>query len=100
MFHRFANQMSLKVKNTEQQSEDYLRFGILEFEKGHIDSSWEYVSQALQMDSAIGEKKHAYESYINRIIRKYFGPRVSIADILNNYQSWYIFLLKRVNHFF
>ncbi len=79
--------MSYKVKNIEQQSEDYLRSGIIEFENGHIDSSWEYVSQALQMDSTIGERKHAYESYINRIIRKYFGPGVSISDILNNYQS-------------
>lgn len=79
--------MSLIVKNIQQQSEDYLRFGIIEFENGHIDSSWEYVSQALRMDSAIVEKKHAYESYINRIILKYFGPGVSISDILNNYQS-------------
>jgi hypothetical protein len=79
--------MSLIVKNLKEQSEDYLRFGILEFENGHIDSSWEYVSQALQMDSAIGERKHAYESYIHRIIRKYFGTEVSISDILNNYHS-------------
>jgi len=53
--------MSFKVKNIEQQSEDYLRFGIIEFENGHIDSSWKYVSQALQMDSAIGDKKLAVE---------------------------------------
>jgi hypothetical protein len=78
---------NLKVKNTEQRSEDYLRFGIIEFENGHFDTSWKYVSQALRIDSEIVERKHAYESYIHRIIRKHFGSEVSISAILNKYKS-------------
>lgn len=75
------------MNNMEQRSEDYLRFGIIEFEAGHFDTSWEYVSQALRMDYTIGKRKHAYESYIHRIIRKHFGPEVSISEIINKYRS-------------
>ena len=64
----------------KQRSEDYLRFGIIEFEKGHFDTSWEYIA-------AIGERKHAYESYIHRIIRKHFGSEVCISEIINKYRS-------------
>lgn len=79
--------MSLIVNNIKQRSEDYLRFGIIEFENGHFDASWKYVSQALRMDSGIVKRKHAYESYINRIIRKHFGPEVCISEVINKYHS-------------
>jgi len=79
--------MKFNVKNIKQSSEDYLRFGIIEFENGHFDASWEYILQALRIDSAIVKRKHAYESYVNRIIRKHFGPEVCISEIINKYRS-------------
>ncbi|MEJ2055984.1 MAG: hypothetical protein P8X42_18885 [Calditrichaceae bacterium] len=75
------------MNNIKQQSEDYLRFGIIEFENGHIDASWDYVSKALRMDATIDKRKHAYGSYITRIIRKYFGKDACIEDILNKYRA-------------
>lgn len=75
------------MNNNKRRSENYMRFGILEFEKGHFDVSWEYVAQALHLDAAIGERKHAYESYIHRIIRKHFGSEVCISEIINKYRS-------------
>lgn len=84
--------MSHEINKTKQRSEDYLRFGIIEFENGHFDTSWEYVLQALKMDATIEKRKHAYASYITRIIRKYFGQDVSIDDIINKYRAWYLIL--------
>lgn len=63
-------------------SEDLLRFGIIEFENGLYDSCWNHVSEALLLDSEIEKRKHAYESYIHRIIEKQFGKDIDIDEFI------------------
>jgi len=65
-------------------SEDLLRFGIIEFEKGLYDSCWNHVAEALLMDYEIEKRKHAYQSYIHRIIHKQFGEDVEIDTFIEN----------------
>lgn len=62
--------------------EDFLRFGIIEYELGQYDSSWQHVLLALLQDKQIETRKHAYQSYIYRIIRKKFGKRINIPRFI------------------
>jgi hypothetical protein len=77
---------SFMTGESNLNSEDYLRFGILEFEKGMIEKSWQHISLALLSDPDIENRKHAYKSYIARIIQRKFGSNINVPQFLKSHR--------------